>query len=328
LAQKRVRDIKFRVDVRFAGFWTNLRLNIAEFKSIRFLIYTLGWISFSFLLVAPIDFELVILFLIQGYFLFKLVGEVEGKLFPPSELLIIFFLLAFLGEVAILGSFYDSFAGLNEVTRIPFNFLTIGHAFLFSILIFIFSLLLVQNSGGKKWVICGYFLLGVISVDFIGSEEYYLIILQILLFFLLLRRTAWLEELTRIECWLYLLLMFFIFRGFSELKPFEGMTVSQLSGNEKLIWYQIPYFLYLLFQMYLLAAIVKIPFVLVYHHARLSRKLWIAGLFQSTFPNFLIDDDKRSIENPLITMFLVQYAAKKRNQFLQNKFYYLTIQNA
>ena len=39
--------------------------------------------------------------------------------------------------------------------------------------------------------------------------------------------------------------------------------------------------------MYLLATLIKIPIVLIYNHATLSKKLSIAGLFQSSFPQFI-----------------------------------------
>ncbi|MEJ2535673.1 MAG: SpoIIE family protein phosphatase [Calditrichia bacterium] len=52
-------------------------------------------------------------------------------------------------------------------------------------------------------------------------------------------------------------------------------------------WYFLPKFLSTLFKLYILAILIKIPFVLVYHHASLSRKIRIAGWLQSSIPQFI-----------------------------------------
>ncbi|MCU0645937.1 MAG: SpoIIE family protein phosphatase, partial [bacterium] len=52
-------------------------------------------------------------------------------------------------------------------------------------------------------------------------------------------------------------------------------------------WYIIASILYYFLKYYLLAMLIRIPVVLVYNHASLSRKLKISGLFQSTFPQLI-----------------------------------------
>jgi len=150
----------------------------------------------------------------------------------------------------------------------------------------LFSLILVQNSKDKVRVLIAYVLLGIIGINLIKIEGFfYLVMLQIILFIFLLHKTTWLEQLTKIECWIYLIVVFYAFRGFSNFDTLQGIQANQL--DQMLIWYTLPKFLYLLFKMYLLAVLVKIPVVLVYNFARLSRKLKISSLFQSTFPQFI-----------------------------------------
>ncbi|MFQ5753758.1 MAG: SpoIIE family protein phosphatase, partial [bacterium] len=155
-----------------------------------------------------------------------------------------------------------------------------------SALILLFSLILVRNSEGKGGVLIGYVFLGLIGINLLKYQGFvYLLILQIILFIFLLRKTAWLEELTKIECWTYLIIVFFTFRGISKFNLFQEIEANQF--EQALIWYTLPQFLYLLFKMYLLAVLVKLPIVLIYNFARLSRKLKISSLFQSTFPQII-----------------------------------------
>jgi serine phosphatase RsbU (regulator of sigma subunit) len=62
---------------------------------------------------------------------------------------------------------------------------------------------------------------------------------------------------------------------------FPNLEVKSLS------WYFLPKILSHFLQLYLLAILFKIPFVLIYHHATLHRKLQIAGWLQSTIPQFI-----------------------------------------
>jgi serine phosphatase RsbU (regulator of sigma subunit) len=113
------------------------------------------------------------------------------------------------------------------------------------------------------------------------SDRHLWYIFQIFLLFLLFRRTTWVEELTKIECWVYfvIIIAFYLsFKGIPYLSDSHGFTIQSLC------WYYIPKLLSHFLQLYFLAALIKIPFVLVYHHASLTRKFRIAGWLQSSLP--------------------------------------------
>ncbi|MFQ5602341.1 MAG: SpoIIE family protein phosphatase [bacterium] len=117
---------------------------------------------------------------------------------------------------------------------------------------------------------------------------------------------------TRVECWIYLIAVYILLKYFSGLNPFQSSEIHGL--NASIVWYGLPRFIYLSFKIYLIALLVKIPVVLIYNFARLSRKLKIAGLFQSTFPQFI-----QLIMLLLIFYFLVAglQADKMRNTVLE-----------
>ncbi len=153
-------------------------------------------------------------------------------------------------------------------------------------LILTFSLILVQNSQGKIK-----FLLWLVPFGVLGSMilndggVFSILFFQTLLFLLLLRKTSWLDELSKFECWIYLFVLVLLFQGAVFLNPFQELKTQPF--NRGLVWYTLPYYLFLVFKMYLLAILVKIPVVLVYNHAQLSRKLRISSLFQSTVPQVI-----------------------------------------
>ena len=280
-------EIKFRVNLRFANFWSSIQST--EFKTKETVIYFFGWIITFIIILFPI--ELIyglhnLFYVIHGFFWFKFADHVNKKVRPPNELLVASFFLFYLLEVVSLRSIYTTSSFFSSVIQTPGSVFKFFQILLLAILILMFSLILVQNSKGKVRVLIAYVLLGIIGINLIKIEGFfYLIILQIILFIFLLHKTTRLEELTKIECWIYLIIVFFIFRGVSNFNPFQGVQASQL--DQMLIWYTLPQFLYLLFKMYLLAVLVKIPVVLVYNFARLSRKLKISSLFQSTFPQII-----------------------------------------
>ena len=105
----------------------------------------------------------------------------------------------------------------------------------------------------------------------------------LVLFLLHLRRTRWLEKLSRTQCWLALGVAIVI--GMELLSEKSVYVVRFYTGTDlSLINYGLPYFFLLFVLLFLLAIVVKLPLVMIYNHARLKRKLWIAGLLQSTIP--------------------------------------------
>ncbi|MFQ5822547.1 MAG: PP2C family protein-serine/threonine phosphatase [bacterium] len=276
---------KFRVNLRFAQFGSSLKFK--DIISLTFIGYSLGWLLSFYLVASFVHLNFVILILLfHGYFWFKLVNEILQKIEPPAELLLILFLLIHFVDLAFLRIEFAASTFWNPVIQMPSSFLGILQIMVLALSILIFSLILVKNSQGKRGVIVWYVLLGFIGINLLRAEDdSYLLLFQFVLFILLLRKTSWLEELTKLECWTGFLLLFLLFQGVSLLDPFQGANTNQLA--QQFIWYSAPFYMYLLFKIYLLALLVKIPVVLVYNHAQLSRKLRISSLFQSTFPQVI-----------------------------------------
>ncbi len=223
--------------------------------------------------------------LIHGYFWFKLLDRIVEKLAPPGEVLISSLFLFILFQALFLSRYLNLSSGTAILSESRAIFPTLFHLLLFAVIILLFSILLVQNSSKKRSVLFLYLFIGYLGTHILQSaDEFYIILFQIFLFLILLQKTGWLEELSRAECWSYFFILLILYAVYTNLNPY-GAPRPPYSGNH--LWLYAPYFVYLLFKLYLLASIVKIPFVMVYHHARLSRKLRIAGLFQSNFPLFI-----------------------------------------
>ncbi len=130
------------------------------------------------------------------------------------------------------------------------------------------------------------YLSGFLGQNFVFREDtYYLIIFQVILFFVLLNKTTWLEKLTRYELWTYFFISLFLFIYIKDPSGFETAKITE--ARQYKTWYGIPLYIHLLFKIYILVLTVKIPVTLIYNHAGLQRKLKIASLFQSTFPQFI-----------------------------------------
>ncbi|NIR49615.1 SpoIIE family protein phosphatase, partial [candidate division KSB1 bacterium] len=84
---------------------------------------------------------------------------------------------------------------------------------------------------------------------------------------------------------------------------------------EAKFWYGLPRFLYLLFKIYLLAVLVKIPIVLVYNFASLSRKLKFSSLFQSTFPQLI----QLAMLGLIFYFFIAGWQAEKMRKAIVNQ---------
>ncbi|MFQ5649225.1 MAG: PP2C family protein-serine/threonine phosphatase [bacterium] len=265
------------------------RIQTKEISWGRTLIYSAIWfLSFAALAYpagGPNSTSFAI-FIVHVIFWFRLVDELVQRLRPPNELLILLVFPVYLLESALLQAAYRSGMGampsfsLNSVALVVLQIITLAG------LILPLSVFLVQNCQGKKGVLIGFVLVAWIGVGMVESESAsFDLLLQMVLFVLLLRRTTWLEALTKAECWLYLVLGYFAFRWLSGLQPFSGISAAEVSRAT--LWFSGPKFLFFLFKMYLLAVLVKIPIVLVYNFASLSRKLKISSLFQSTFPQII-----------------------------------------
>jgi serine phosphatase RsbU (regulator of sigma subunit) len=242
----------------------------------REVIFLTGWTVSLVLLFWPVPVLInPISFVLFFFFWFKLTDIGYRKLQPPGETLFLVFFALF----AVFALVQPE----NPLAIGDTLFLRVYNLLLHGLLIIIFSLLLVTSERGKKGGLIAYSLLFYIGLNVWQSDaSIYLVLLQTILFLVALRRTVWLETLTKKEIYIYFVAVVFLFRLFLEFEPFPDYQ-GGLSENSY-IWLGLPKFLYYVFLMYLLAVLVKTPIVLVYNFATLSRKLRIASFFQSTFP--------------------------------------------
>ena len=112
-------------------------------------------------------------------------------------------------------------------------------------------------------------------------------IFYLLLFASLIKKTNWLENLSRAELGIYLLFAFVLYVHLQRPDFFNTWSEFADSADDGFWAYSLPFFLYYVAKIYLLVIMIKIPLVLIYNYAPISRKLWIASFFQSTIPQFV-----------------------------------------
>jgi serine phosphatase RsbU (regulator of sigma subunit) len=286
LKENSLADIKFRLLQRFEQFRKNLKLS--QLRSQKFIIYAVGWVvSFFALLTSFSDLfpPTIIALALFFYFGFKILDEIRDKINPLPEFLILLFILLFLPEKALLKNILAPLAFDPQNFPMPGAFAGAIHSILLLLLFTVLGALLYQRGKGRFWGIIVLVLFGFFFREIPTDVEVVFWLFQLLLFFLLLRYTTWLEELTRVECWIYFVAILFFWDQFGDLNPFAGIEPKAL--QDSVIWFTVPYYVFLLFKYYLLALLVKIPMVIIYNHAPLSRKFRIASLFQSSFPQLV-----------------------------------------
>ena len=270
---------KFFQDINFEGL-----LNLKTLLIISSWLLTISFLLYS--LDDQHDWAILWLF-IAAYFWVQTNRILFSNLKPPTEI-ILFLLFCLVSLDIIIVSNY-----LNEDKTLIINLL---HSVFLTLGLLLTGLLLVSNSQKnsakssslnlQQRVLIWYGLIGYLahSVAFY-DHIYYLYGFQVILFLILLKKTTWLESLSKSDLWIagvFILFLFFVLPGDYELQNLSGKQVSQNA-----YWISAPYYLYLLFKMYLLATLIKIPIVMIYNHATLSKKLSIAGLFQSSFPQII-----------------------------------------
>jgi serine phosphatase RsbU (regulator of sigma subunit) len=278
----------FRVHLRFTEFLRQLK--DSHFLTVHFVIHALGWWLTFFLAFHAYEqdyYARFFLFLIHGYFWYSLNKSLLTKLLPPIEIL-----LAAVLFIAVL-----DFSLLNATKNLPvleslslfegWTLRGIIHKFLLSFLVLFLGLIILIGSKKEQGVLIIYILFGVAGHwIFFYDQHTFLIIFQFFLFFSLLKRTAWLETLTRVELLIYFAVLLWFFLLVTEPAFFKFFADS-VTEPPQAITFSLPYFLYMTIKLYWLALLVRIPMVVIYNHAGLSRKLRIAGLLQSTFPLFI-----------------------------------------
>ncbi|MBN1154973.1 SpoIIE family protein phosphatase [candidate division KSB1 bacterium] len=218
--------------------------------------------------------------IVHLYFLIVFLKEIYQHIRIPIEFMLILifigFVLLFYLKSLLLTS--DDAPFLNGIIRL-------FHHFVLWCIVLLFGLVLTINASGKRGDLFLFTILGLVG-HFILSENYtYLYYIFCgLIIIIEISRTRWLEDLSKTECWIYMLVLVLFYRITAQQSPY----IYPLRTEEPTIFlYTMPFYLFLLFKFYLLAMLIKLPIVLIYNHAGLSRKLKISGLFQSTFPQFI-----------------------------------------
>ena len=298
-----MKNLSVRFLDRYVLWWQGI--DRAALNTKRLLFFIGGWLLTFYFIVFSIEIGqlkwMQVWIVFQIYFLYQLNKQLVSKIRIPIDLLLL---------VALTVSSIQNSLLSNTLKTIPDN-ITLGFfsTFLLSLQIVIFGLILVSNA--SLWKISDirpvgnhsipdspknikvnqgsliiYTLIGYIAYYVVLFEhQYILYIFQFFLLLTLLNKTNWLERLSKPELITYFWLFLFIFYFYGD--PGGLYTVKFIEAGQKITWFVFPFYCHLLIKIYLLAVIIKIPIVLIYNHATLSRKMWIAGLFQSSFPQLI-----------------------------------------
>jgi serine phosphatase RsbU (regulator of sigma subunit) len=252
-------------------------------KKPDFILQFCGWLFSYLLLVYALNYSFswqILWFLFFLYFWSRFNDDVIKYLKPPVEALLI--LMAVLYAIFFIHS--NISLSINPAQFAPGLILKL----LILLLATVISLVLVMNSEKKtdsrRDILIIYTLLGIFAHYLIIFEHlFYHYVLQLILFFMLLKRTIWIEHLTKKQLVVYFITFLVVYLAIDDPENFQ----SYLYINRQNAFFTIFMYLHYIIKIYFLALVVKIPIVSIYNHARLSRKLWIAGLFQSTFPQII-----------------------------------------
>ncbi|MCK5032822.1 MAG: SpoIIE family protein phosphatase, partial [Calditrichia bacterium] len=273
---------------KFKKFFQNI--NLEELLNSKSLFIIASWFLSSGFLFYSLDFQqdwAILWFFVAGYFWVQTNRILFSTLKPPTELVLILLFCIISLDIIVVSNY------LNEDKTLIINVL---HSVFLTFGLLLTGILLVANSQKnsrdsnnfkiQQRVLIWYGLIGYLAHNIAFYDHiYYLYGFQIILFLVLLKKSTWLESFTKSDLWIsfgIILILFFVLPGDNELRY---LSTKHILPNA--YWISIPYYLYLLLKMYLLVTLVKIPVVMIYNHATLSRKLSIAGLFQSSFPQFI-----------------------------------------
>ncbi|MBN2366376.1 MAG: hypothetical protein EH225_10620 [Calditrichaeota bacterium] len=250
---------------------------------LKMILHLSVWILFFIILLLSVNkgfLSIVIPLVVIGVTTGKIVKEILSKISPPSEIPILF-LLVFM----LLERLWFSWLMNTDLTGgYPRVMAFIPQICLLIFITFTLSFLLIENNKGRSRTIYLYMFLAFLSLLLLKlSDHHFWMIFQIILLFVFFRQTSWAEKLTKIECIIYFTIIGIIALNYQKIPYLAIRDITVLSFG----WYFLPKILSHFVWIYLLAVLLKIPFVLVYHHAGLSRKFKIAGWLQSSIPQFI-----------------------------------------
>jgi len=288
---------------RFSSWWENIDRGALNPTRIIFLFS--GWLVTFYFVIFSLEIGQIkwmqVWIVFQIFFLYQLNKLLVSKVRIPIDLLLF--------VVLTISSLQNTLLG-NTLKTIPDDF-TLGFlsTFFLSLQILILGLILVSNASLWKGIdqhtirnhsihdvqrkirvnqgsLILYALIGYIAYYVVLFEHQYILYLfQFFLLLTFLNKTKWLERLSKPELSFYFWLFLIIFYFYGD--PAGLDSVKFIETGQKISWFVFPFYCHLLLKMYLLAVVIKIPVVLIYNHATLSRKMWIAGLFQSSFPQLI-----------------------------------------
>jgi hypothetical protein len=298
-----MKDLYKRFLDRYVSWWQSI--DKAALNTTRLLFLFGGWLLTFYFIIFSIEIGqfkwMQVWIVFQIFFLYQLNKQLVSKIRIPVDLLLLVSLTISSLQNSILS---------NTLKTIPENIILGFFPTLFlSLQILIFGLIIVSNESLwknrdyrslglplspdylknikiKQGSLIVYVLIGYIAYYIVLFEhQYILYIFQFFLLLTLLNKTNWLERLSKPELVTYFWLFLYIFYLYSD--PSGLSTAKFIESGQKITWFVFPFYCHLLIKMYLLAIIIKIPVVLIYNHATLSRKMRIAGLFQSSFPQLI-----------------------------------------
>ncbi len=276
-------ESSFRVVGRFQEFFE--RSTAEKSAGRRTLLYLAGWLVAFVSVLLPDNLAFpanLIAFTAFVLFWFRLSEEVHKRFNPPIELFVLLLHVLIVLEVALIGSKSLSAYVWGPDSNLFFRLLQCG---LLAGVTLLLSLIVVQNCDGRKGSLVWLTLICGICTGLLNEGTiFYNLITQAILFVAMIRYTRWLEQLTKAECWVYLLVFVLGLQWFWDVDMSGSQAIAQQASD---FWFTGPSFFIYLSKMYLLALAIKIPMVLVYNFASLSRKLHISSLFQSTFPQLI-----------------------------------------
>jgi len=234
---------------------------------------------YAFIYVPTSGFQFLTLIAVSiamGY----LAREVIIQYRPPGEiivgcLLITYYFLTKTLEYAFYGQpGFNFFLEQLLIIVLAFTFISI-------------AILIIESSKeNQKRSLLTYVFIGFIALSIsAGGADLPIWVSNLFIFIYLLRKTAWLEKLTKLECWTYLLIFIGVFKLMLSVAPLADDL--SLRSQDSLLWYGLSWLAHTTIRLYVLSILIKIPVVLVYNFASLSRKLRISSLFQSTFPQII-----------------------------------------
>jgi hypothetical protein len=298
-----LKDLYERFANRFSSWWNSIDRTDLNPTRIWFLLG--GWLLTFYFVIFSLEIGqlkwMQVWIVFQIFFLYQLNKLLVSKIRIPIDLLLLVVITVSSVQNNILGTTLRTLPDDISLGFFPTFYLALQIA--------IFGLILVSNASLWKGIdhhtfvnhsipdsqkvskinqgsLIVYALIGYVAYYVVFFEHQYILYLfQFFILLTLLNKTNWLERLSKPELITYFWLFLLIFYFYSDPTGLE--SVNFIKSGQKITWFVFPFYCHLLIKMYLLAVVIKIPVVLIYNHATLSRKMWIAGLFQSSFPQLI-----------------------------------------